>query len=352
MNEKKKVMVGISGGVDSAVAALLLKQQGFEVEGATFRLWDSPKPTDLDDARSVCEALKIPHHVFDFREEFRTGVIDYFAKKYDEGKTPNPCVVCNRLIKFGAFLGKSRDMGCDFISTGHYAHVIYDENIKRFRVKKSKYGQKDQSYMLYSLSQEQLSAAILPLGDYDKPQIREIARQNGLPVGNKSDSQDICFIPDGDYAKFLMEYTRKDGEPGNFVDECGKVLGTHKGIRYYTIGQRKGLGLSFARPMFVAKLDAEKNTVILAADDALMSTGLNANRVNWIDFDELREPIRVEAKIRYSAKTAGAIVIPQNNGSVEVVFDEPQRAITPGQSIAFYSGDFLAGGGIIVNQLK
>lgn len=347
MGDKKKVLVGMSGGVDSSVAALLLKNQGYEVAGGTFRIWDSASAADVRDAESVCEALGIPHYIFDFRALFMDKVIDDFARVYERGETPNPCVVCNRVVKFGAFLEKARELGYDYISTGHYAHIVYDEELRRFRVKRSDFIEKDQSYVLYSLTQRQLSAALMPLGGYDKRSIRELAAENNLITGRKAESQDICFIPDGNYAAFLRQYLDNDGEPGDFVGEDGRVLGRHKGIRHYTIGQRKGLGLSFDKPMFVAGIDSGKNTVVLAPNEALMQKSLLAKHINWIDFDRLEKPLRLKAKIRYNAKPADAVVTPAGEFSVKVLFDEPQRAITAGQSVVFYDGDYLAGGGII-----
>lgn len=347
MGKQKKVIVGVSGGVDSAVAAFLLKQQGFEVEGTTFRLWDTCDDSSIDDAKAVCNALGIPHHIFDFRKQFKHEVMDYFAREYECGVTPNPCVICNRTIKFGAFLEKARKTGADYISTGHYASIVYDESTGRFRVKKSACEKKDQSYVLYSLSQDQLGAALLPLCDYDKPEIRKIARENGLIVGDKAESQDICFIPDGDYATFLREYLGNDGKPGDFVDQNGNILGRHKGIRHYTIGQRKGLGLSFDRPMFVSDLSIRDNTVTIASNDALMHQKLIVTSLNWIDLDNPVAQVRVSAKIRYGAKPAAATVTPLSGSSAEVVFDEPQRAITPGQSVVFYDHEYLVGGGVI-----
>lgn len=347
---KGRVLVAMSGGVDSTVAALLLRRQGWEVEGATFHLWlpgQEGEPEAVRDAREVCAALDIPHHVLDYRELFREKVVDAFAEQYALGRTPNPCVVCNRNIKFGAFLDYAREQGHDKIATGHYAGIVYDEALSRWRLRRSAVRRKDQSYVLYHLSQEQLAAALLPLDGYDKDEIRAIARQEGLAVGEKADSQDICFIPDGDYGAFLDSYTEEDSLSGEFVDSDGNVIGAHQGIRHYTVGQRKGLGGGFAQPMFVRSISPSDNHVVLTAGEGLFSTVLEADEVSWIDFDEPTEPLRVEASIRYAHKPAPATVFPDGKRA-RVEFDEPQRAITPGQSVVFYRDEYVVGGGTIL----
>lgn len=341
-------MVGMSGGVDSSVAALMLQKQGFEVAGCTLQLWDSgPVNHGARDAKAVCDALGLPHYIFDFRERFRGQVVDYFAREYDRGATPNPCAVCNREIKFGALLQKAREMGFDRIATGHYVRSHYDGELRRFRLLKAASAQKDQSYVLYSLTQEQLAATLFPLGGYEKSRVRELAREIDIDLSRKADSQDICFIPDGNYAAFLDGYLGASGAPGDFIDLDGTILGRHRGIRHYTVGQRKGLGISFARPMFVAGIDARHNTVTLAPNEALMGGGFTASQVNWIDFEAPDKPMRLQVKIRYGAKPAGALVTPLADPGAQVLFDEPQRAITPGQPAVFYDGEYLVGGGII-----
>jgi tRNA-specific 2-thiouridylase len=346
----KKILVGMSGGVDSAAAAVLLKEQGYELAGATFTL-HGDNAADCADAKAVCDALGIPHYTLDFREPFRAEVLEPFAREYESGRTPNPCVLCNRAIKFGAFLSAARELGYDGVATGHYAILERDETRGIVRVKRAAHLEKDQSYVLYSLTREQLAAMALPLGEYSKPQVRAIAEKHGLPVVHRPESQDICFVPDGDYAAFLRGYLGAESEPGDFVAEDGTILGRHRGIRHYTVGQRRGIAHSFSELMYVAAIDAAANTVTLAPNAALMRTSLNVKGVNWLEPVKPGKPLRLDVKIRYGAKTAAATVTPCDDGA-NVEFDEPQRAITPGQSAVFYSGEYLVGGGVIVNSDK
>jgi tRNA-specific 2-thiouridylase len=356
---KKKVMLGMSGGVDSSVAAALLLQQGYEVIGVTLQIWqdvdEEVKMSEggccslsaVDDARRVANKLGIPYYVLNFKDIFKKTVIEYFKEEYFRGRTPNPCIACNRHVKWQAMRDKAVSMGIDYIATGHYAKVMLDPLSNRYVLKKSVTDRKDQTYALYNLTQEQLSRTIMPVGEYSKEKIREIAKGIGLSVASKPDSQEICFIPDNNYGRFLSENSNKKIAPGKFVDTKGNVLGDHKGIIYYTVGQRKGLGIAFGKPMFVVGLDVENNRVILGDDSEVFSEFLIASDLNFISIDRPVDGMRVAAKIRYSAKEAPASVYVLDNDRVKVVFDEPQRAITPGQAVVFYDGDVVVGGGTI-----
>jgi tRNA-specific 2-thiouridylase len=356
---KKKVMVGMSGGVDSSVAAAILLEKGYDVIGATLQIWpdmdEELKRTEggccslsaVDDARRVANRLGIPYYVLNFKEVFNDSVIEYFKDEYLKGRTPNPCIACNRHVKFEAMLNKAVSMGIDYVATGHYAKIEYDEGKKRFLLKKSVTDRKDQTYALYNLTQDQLSRTLFPIGDYNKEDVRKIAREIGLTVATKPDSQEICFVDDNDYGRFIRENTDAEIKPGDFVDTKGNVLGKHKGIVYYTVGQRKGLGISFGKPVYVVGIDAKNNRVILGDETEVFSDTLIAGDLNFISIEKLEGEMRVKAKIRYSAKEADALIMPYDSGRVKVVFDQPQRAITPGQSVVFYDGDTVVGGGVI-----
>lgn len=356
---KKKVMIGMSGGVDSSVGAAILLEQGYEVIGVTMQIWpdmgEDRKQVEggccslsaVDDARRVANKLDIPYYVMNFKDVFEDKVIRYFTQEYIQGRTPNPCIACNRHVKFDALLRKAVSMGIDYVATGHYAKVEYDHTIQRYLLKKSITEKKDQTYALYHLTQEQLAHTLMPVGSYTKEQIREKARELGLTVANKPDSQEICFVEDNDYGRFIQETTNHPIVPGNFIDIHGNILGKHKGIVHYTVGQRKGLGISFGKPMFVVSIDAAANTVTLGEADEVFQPSLTASDLNFISIDRLKEDMRVTAKIRYSASEAWATISPLDHDRVRVTFDVPQRAVTPGQSVVFYDGDIVVGGGTI-----
>lgn len=347
-------MVGMSGGVDSSVAAALLKEQGYEVVGVTMQIWQDGKKEEngsccslsaVDDARRVADKLEIPYYVLDFKESFDKKVIEYFTEEYLSGKTPNPCIACNRYIKFDEFLKKALEMGMDYIATGHYASVVKEGD--RYLLKRSASLSKDQTYPLYNLTQEQLAHTLFPLASYEKPEIRKIAAKLGLGVASKPDSQDICFVSNHDYAAFIEKQTGVKMKSGNFVDKTGKILGQHKGIYHYTIGQRKGLGIATGKPVFVAKIDIEKNEILLGDEKDILSDSLIAGDLNFISIDKISEPLQITAKIRYGTKEVAATILPHGNDEVEVIFNEPQRAVTAGQSVVFYQKDLVLGGGII-----
>ncbi len=345
----EKVAIGMSGGVDSSVAAALLMRQGYEVLGITMILWENDE-TNADDARHVCDRLGIKHYTVDFREQFKKDVIDYFVAEYQNGRTPNPCIMCNRFLKFDAMQSFAQSLGADKIATGHYAKIEYDESTGRYSLKQAKSCEKDQTYALYSLTQKQLSKTLMPLGVVEsKAETRKLAAELGFDTASKSDSMEICFIPDKDYARFIRNYSGKKCETGDFVDAEGNILGRHNGIINYTIGQRKGLGIAFGKPMFVTKIDAATNSVVLGEKGTEFSEELTATKLNFMPFDRLEDKIKVLAKVRYSAKPAAALVIPVSEDEVRVVFDTPQRAVTPGQAVVFYSKENMSviGGGII-----
>lgn len=349
---KYKALIAMSGGVDSSVAALLTIKDGYECQGATMKLYDNKSfsrpcgnDSDIEDAKAVCDRLSIPHIVFDFCDEFKAEIITRFISDYHDGATPNPCAYCNRYIKFGQLLNKMKELGFDKIVTGHYAKVEFENG--RYLLKKAKDEAKDQSYFLYSLTQEQLSHIMFPLGDYSKDEIREIASENGFVTAKKSDSQDICFVPNGDYAAFIEENTGKNYPCGDFVDKSGKVLGTHKGIIRYTIGQRKGLGLALPYPMYVCEKNVADNNVVLCKDEELFSSEFYANDFNWITVSPTGS-IRCLARVRYRHKEQPANVTPLEDGRVKIIFDEPQRAIAKGQIVVLYDGDTVLGGGTIL----
>jgi len=336
----RKVMVGMSGGVDSAVAAMLLNEMGYEVAGATFRMTGSDEDWDgAADAKSVAEKLGIPHYVFDFRELFAREVKDYFIKEYLRGRTPNPCVECNKTIKFPAFYERAQELGYDAIATGHYART---DGVCLYR---SLNREKDQSYVLYNLSEQMLGHVVFPLENRDKVEIRAMAESAGLSVAHKHDSQDICFIPDGDTAAYI-DRNVGDAVPGDFVDEKGRILGRHHGIAHYTIGQHKGLGLSLPEPLYVGEIDADRNEVLLVHNDELFTRTLAASEWNWISGEPPRKTEGLSCKIRYAHRPAPCSFCVQPDG-VLIEFEQPQRAVTSGQSAVLYDGDKLLGGGII-----
>ena len=376
INMGPKVIVGMSGGVDSSVAALLLKEQGYEVIGVTMQIWQDERSeaqqncacsasgerqsaddgredtgccglSAVEDARRVADHLGIPYYVMNFKREFRQYVMDYFVEEYLHGRTPNPCIACNRYVKWEALLNKSLAIGADYIATGHYARIDRLEN-GRFCIRNSVTARKDQTYALYALTQDQLAHTLMPVGAYTKEQIRQMAQDAGLPVAHKKDSQEICFIPDHDYAAFIER--ERGGQvpgPGNFVSESGEVLGRHKGITHYTVGQRKGLNLSMGRPVFVTAIRPETNEVVIGEGQDVFTDHLTCSGLNFMAIPDLTEPRRALAKIRYAHAGAPCLMERIGPDRLRVTFDEPVRAVTPGQAVVFYDGEYVLGGGTI-----
>ncbi len=357
--EKKKVVVGMSGGVDSSVAAFLLKQQGYDVVGVTMQIWQDEEEITLeenggccgasavDDARRVAANIGIPYYVMNFKTDFKEKVIDYFVDEYLNGRTPNPCIACNRYVKWESLLTRSKEIGADYIATGHYARIEKLPN-GRYAIRNSVTAKKDQTYALYNLTQDQLACTLMPVGDYEKDQIRKIAEDAGLLVASKPDSQDICFVPDGDYASYIEEQTTDGSVPGNFVTSDGTVVGRHKGIIHYTVGQRKGLGISLGYPVFVLEIRPETNEVVIGSNEESMSRYVRANHINFMSVEDITEPVRAWGKIRYNHKGAWCTVEKTGEDEILCTFDEPVRAITPGQAVVLYDGEYVLGGGTII----
>ncbi len=353
----KRVLVAMSGGVDSSVTAALLLEEGYEVIGITLRLMGAEEKGSgrqgccgleaMEEVRRVAGELGIPSYILDFEEEFEQEVMEYFCREYACGRTPNPCIPCNQKLKFGKLLEKARGWGIDLIASGHYARVSYDEERGRYLLKRGVDGTKDQSYVLFNLTQEQLRHLLLPLGGLEKKKVRERAKELGLRVHNRPDSQDICFIPNGDYGSFLHRRMPEIIKPGPILDQKGKVLGRHKGIHLFTVGQRRGLGIAAGKPLYVISIDRDEGTIIVAGEEALYRSELIAAGMNWITREGLTGPLPVKAKIRYRHTPAEATLIPLKEGEVKVKFSSPQKAITPGQAVVFYQGEEVLGGGWI-----
>ena len=348
--ENKRVLLGMSGGVDSSVSALILKNNGYEVIGSTLELFQGSSCCNVNtyiDAKNVCNSIGIPHFTFNYKDEFRKYVIDDFIDCYANCKTPNPCIECNKYMKFGFMYEKAKQMDCNFIATGHYAKTEYNEQFKRWVIKKSNAGKKDQSYVLWSTPKYLIEHIIFPLGDFQsKDEIRKIASENNLKVANKPDSEDICFVPDGNYKKFLEINSNIKPNPGNIVNSKGEILGKHTGLYYYTIGQRKGLRISNKVPLFVLGFNKEKNEVIVGEENELYKDEIIVEDINLLLVDEIKDWMEVEVKTRYTQKQAKAKIV-QDKDKIKIKFEEPQRALTPGQSAVFYLDDIIVGGGKI-----
>ncbi len=356
-----KALIAMSGGVDSGVAAFLTKQRGDDCIGVTMKLFDNGdigvsrahtccSLDDVEDARSVAYAIGIPHYVFNFSDRFREKVMDRFVAAYERGATPNPCIDCNRFLKFDKLYQRAKELGCDCVVTGHYARIERDGATGRYLLKKAVDLTKDQSYVLYAMTQEQLAHTRFPLGDYHKAQVRALAEQQGFSNAKKHDSQDICFVPNGRYADFIEGYTGRSYPPGDFVDVDGNVLGRHRGIIRYTVGQHRGLGLSLPQAMYVCALRPDDNTVVLGAESALYRRDADAAEFHWISGEAPTAPIRCRARLRYRQAEQWATVTPTAPDAVHLEFDEPQRAVTPGQAAVLYDGDVVLGGGVLVRR--
>lgn len=353
---KKRVAVAMSGGVDSSLVAARMLEEGYEVIGVTMLLFDDTAATremsavTIGDAKRVADHLHIPHYVLDFRDVFKKQIVDYFLKSYAEGITPNPCVMCNEHIKFGAMYREARALGADFLATGHYARVCYNAERRLYELRKGADFRKDQSYVLYHLTQRTLPHFLFPLGELHKKDTRALAKERNLPVYNKPESMDICFIPDNDYIAFLEQYVPAAMVPGEIVTTAGEVLGRHRGLPAYTIGQRKGLGIAAPAPLYVVRLDTAANRLIVGTNEELFRREVHGLAASFTETEALREPLRAEGKIRYAAKPAACTVYPDGERRIRVVFDEPQRAITPGQSLVLYAGDRVLGGAVIYTK--